>query len=437
MKKIKKPIALLLACLMITGSLVITAFAATTGTGTREDPYVCTSLSDLPSSAEIASGEYVFFSLPAGGMTLTVEDPSSSVIITGPLFQYLAYTSDAGGTATYTFTEAANGETVIFGLYNQSPDSSATAYLSISEAATPAVGTYENPENANDRYFSFTQSFLINTDIAEGDEDGYWYEFTASKAGVICLENSAIDANGASTTAYQIILENGTTQSLAIDGVQSNPLTTFKVSKGDKVKINMYALPDADGNYPYIKIYANIVMVNGTTDDPVNVKSKEGFKAYVKSDSQIIYQDGTSGGLYGGKGIVVTGYKDAIKETEIIVNNVSYTDTDGDGKIELNLPGSTNSMIASHPAFTIVNNFKWDASYTVTLTDSAEEGEYEPEVTLGDVNCDGKINLADIYMAKSIIIGSCQDPIAIANADMDQNGSVNIADLYLLKNVLI
>ena len=55
----------------------------------------------------------------------------------------------------------------------------------------------------------------------------------------------------------------------------------------------------------------------------------------------------------------------------------------------------------------------------------------------GDVNCDGKVNLADVYMMKSIIAGKITRGVALYKADMNGDGSVNLSDIYLIKNVIV
>ncbi len=245
-----------------------------------------------------------------------------------------------------------------------------SACLTVSAAE---MGTYDNPENANDRYFSAAQCYLINTDLAAGDEDGYWYVFTADSAGVVCIDATAKDANGNDTNSYQVTVECSGRTYYAFEEIYARPITPFRVKKGDVVKIHFTATPDANGAFPKLKIYANIATVYGNDNAPINVKSKEGFIAYIQADRSVVYQDGTSGGLYGGKGIVVEGLNDVISVTEVTVNSVVYTDTDKDGKIELMLPGDPSAMIPLHPIVTIYNGSKTDAKYVVRLVDDASE----------------------------------------------------------------
>ena len=53
----------------------------------------------------------------------------------------------------------------------------------------------------------------------------------------------------------------------------------------------------------------------------------------------------------------------------------------------------------------------------------------------GDINNDGKINLADIYLAKTLVANGDVgfDPLAVDAADMNSDGKINLADIMLLK----
>ncbi len=63
------------------------------------------------------------------------------------------------------------------------------------------------------------------------------------------------------------------------------------------------------------------------------------------------------------------------------------------------------------------------------------ENAVEPEVTTGDVNGDGKINLSDIFMIKSYIAGQMNfDETQMKAADINGDGKANLADLFLVKN---
>ncbi len=53
---------------------------------------------------------------------------------------------------------------------------------------------------------------------------------------------------------------------------------------------------------------------------------------------------------------------------------------------------------------------------------------------VGDVNCDGKVNLTDIFTLKSIIVGKTDETAA---SDVDNNGKINLSDILQLKIMLV
>ncbi len=61
----------------------------------------------------------------------------------------------------------------------------------------------------------------------------------------------------------------------------------------------------------------------------------------------------------------------------------------------------------------------------------------EFESPLGDANCDGRLNLVDLFMVKNIIMGGDYSSLAGNNADINGDGKINISDILLLKTKLI
>ena len=355
------------------------------------------------------------------------------------------------------------------------PFSITSAFLAVSSAE---IGTESNPENANDRYFAAAKSYLINTDLAEGDSDGYWYTFTATGAGILLIDASANDASGAKTENFQVTVTCKGLTYKANDEVFTRPITPFRVSKNDVVKIHMTANPDANGNYPKLKIYCNISSCYGNDSDPVLIKSKDGFVANIQSNKYVVYQDGTNGGLWSAKGIIISSDDpSAIAKTEVDVNGVAYTDKDKDGTIELMLPGDPDAQLATHPIFTIYNLGARDVSYVIRVVSEAFESDViahqhsfvfsetvkAPTVTQegtdlyictgcgekkevatpalerwkkGDVNNDGTVNSVDANIMKRIMVGFSVSHQAVDAADINGDGAVNSMDAALLKRTI-
>ena len=79
---------------------------------------------------------------------------------------------------------------------------------------------------------------------------------------------------------------------------------------------------------------------------------------------------------------------------------------------------------------------------TVTFTSSGQEGMPSSPITLskakytlGDVNDDGKINIADVTAVLSIMAGNEGDLIKDA-ADVNEDGKINIADVTAILSIM-
>lgn len=300
-------------------------------------------------------------------------------------------------------------------------------------AAAAEAGTYENPQTAT----NFMGSFLMNTTLEAGNSDGIWYTFTTTAAGIICVENSVQDENRNKIYNYQVAVEVGGKTFYANDTVFSNPVQTFRVAKGTVVKVGMWMLPDESGSVPYGKMYVSASVVSGLDSDPVKVKSAEGFMAPVAANRTVNYLDGSTGGIYTGKGVVLSGDADVIAKTTVTYGTTDYTDSDGDGKIEFSFPkGAEGSMIAPHYAFSITNESEKDAVLVFGLTESAEEGVYDPEIPdepeipemiLGDLDNNGSVNGKDsnilkIWLSGAIVPTEDERMTGDVNSDGDLNG---------------
>ncbi|MBR4053221.1 MAG: discoidin domain-containing protein, partial [Clostridia bacterium] len=324
--------------------------------GTIEAPYT-----ELPADLTVPAGTTVFFTLPAGALQLTVSG-NDAVAITNAMGMAIAYAEN--GVASLVFDYVELGETVLFGIMNQNPYVDAYVTATIGEPVIPEEGSENNPINANDKYFEGAMCYLLNPTLSAGDTDGIWYEFTAPADGILCVENSGSN--------YQLSVLQGYSQLNAIDdGVYSNPVMSYRVTAGETVKIWIIAEPDENWNYPETTVYASIFFVAGNEDEPVSIKSKESFKANIAAGDTVFFKDATNGGLWAGKGLVISGYADAIACMTVVVNGTEYTDTDGDGVIEISMPGDYGTNM--NPSFSITNGHEWDLPFTLTLVDEAAE----------------------------------------------------------------
>ena len=65
-----------------------------------------------------------------------------------------------------------------------------------------------------------------------------------------------------------------------------------------------------------------------------------------------------------------------------------------------------------------------------------------PEITIGDINQDGKIDVTDLLMLKRHLVAGNRDSWkltgnSLSSADMNENGTVDITDMLMLKRVIV
>ena len=65
-----------------------------------------------------------------------------------------------------------------------------------------------------------------------------------------------------------------------------------------------------------------------------------------------------------------------------------------------------------------------------------------PEITIGDINQDGKIDVTDLLMLKRHLVAGNRDNWkltgdSLSSADMNENGTVDITDMLMLKRVIV
>ena len=71
------------------------------------------------------------------------------------------------------------------------------------------------------------------------------------------------------------------------------------------------------------------------------------------------------------------------------------------------------------------------------LVFSLEVVEKEPAIMLGDVNNDGQLNITDVSLLISIVLGTPPPEYNETNADVNQNGIINITDVTLLIQIVL
>ena len=67
----------------------------------------------------------------------------------------------------------------------------------------------------------------------------------------------------------------------------------------------------------------------------------------------------------------------------------------------------------------------------------AYEHESEYDFNLGDVNFDNEINILDVVLMVSFILGEPTDEYEYSAADINQDGLLNILDIVALVNIIL
>ena len=83
----------------------------------------------------------------------------------------------------------------------------------------------------------------------------------------------------------------------------------------------------------------------------------------------------------------------------------------------------------------------WSGSYTNITADTVIYAIYEEDAgtvtLLGDVNCDGRVDYADVSVLYCYLLNiTTISEQGVANADVDADGSVNFADVTILYRML-
>ena len=356
MKNMRKLFAVVLGLALVIGILATTSFAATTGTGVFGDPIVCDSISDVPATYTLDGGQELYIKAPIGGQAVTVSDPNGWAAIKNPM------TGMAMGT-TYDCTTAPTGYAIEFCIMNQNPYMPANIEITVGAPALPDPGTEGNPLPV--AYNTNFYAYLMNEALEAGDSDGIWYSIEAHEDGILC-----VDVNCSADVDYGVDVYAGIYQGVNSEG---NPILTYRVAQGDVITIHKYVNPDLYGNIDAASIYVSADIVEGSSAEPVSLKSTE-IKVPVTSGDEVYVMDGTREASYSGTGLIVSGYSEAIQVTTVTVNGTEYTDTDGDGTIEIATPGN----YYSRPVISIKNGHEWNIGYTLKAVESAKEGYFEP-----------------------------------------------------------
>ena len=280
--------------------------------------------------------------------------------------------------------------------------------------AVSAAGTQDDPIDAKTKWFGYgVDTYLLNPTIAEGS-DGVWYTLTADKTGILFLEHSYKNVDYTITIALNGVTYEGG----CVNGEPYNrPIVTAPIAVGDVATINIATKDAAAGT-----VYANMNIVAGDVDNPVKVKSN-GLSMVIGAGETVYFQDDSLNAIYATMGMLVNGdvtqttFYTVTKNTENgDVTKKAFTDTDGDGVLEVMLGGNLGGAGAPavKPGWAIENSSNEDQWYTLSIVDAAHECNWDDDLdadcnTCGDIrevtlpcehqydnDCDRDCNLCDV-----------------------------------------
>lgn len=312
--------------------------------GAQDNPYVeaAGAMPDSFTSVKIpADGRISYHVYDVGGNVLTITDKTATVV-----YNDTTYTPDADGVVTVELEKVEEGSPVVFQLGTTA--GTETAYtLSFTER----LGGATNPEILE----SIEQ---IETALEEGDEDGYFYQWTAAQDGVVTFAVESVDPANA---GCDIILTVGeTTVSLSGNGQtdeNGKQTVSIEVAEGDELVIQVVTVDDT---HPAAKILLSGVQEQafGSEENPYSLFASE--IPYTVVTDELASAEYHFYEVLGIGGTVLT-IEDA--NAFVIYNGVTYG-ANAEGVVTVQID---NVMGRQPVAFQVGNGGETAESYTMTF----------------------------------------------------------------------
>lgn len=212
------------------------------GTGTKDDPYLETPNLDTMTveTVSIPAGESVFYGIyRVGNMTLTIDDPSAYVVC-----EDVRYDAE-NGVVTFTVPNVLASDAVPFEIGNSG-----------SEAAVFTVAFANQKGSQMDPEIVDTLDADHKVSLAEEASTGYYYRYTAEKAGTIRFYMTATVESMLYATNNRNSAQRSTEEDANTDA-DGKTYIELAVEAGDEIIINVAAKPSRRGNYPATEITWN------------------------------------------------------------------------------------------------------------------------------------------------------------------------------------
>ncbi len=197
--------------------------------GTGGNPTEIGGVTEFEMTVEAGKTEYCDV-YKISGMTLTVESPNAIIVYNGD-----EYRAENGKVSLYVVAED-TFTPIKLGVGNAGDE----------KETFKIVFCYPEGSSGNPYPLKLGE---FNTDIAEGNDQGVYYEYTATAGGTLTLE--CLSAEGGVEYDYILYnLDSYAQRSLSADGVEGENSVSVEVRKGDTVTVTIGTLPDSSNNYP-------------------------------------------------------------------------------------------------------------------------------------------------------------------------------------------
>ncbi len=213
------------------------------GSGTADDPYLDTPNADthIVKTLVIPAGTSVFYSIyRVGGRMLTIDSSNVFVVCDGKKH------TQQNGTVSFKVVDALASEAVSFEIGNTGATDVSFTIKFIDEH-----GSMQNPTVIQ------TIGDEVSLDLAEGNETGHFYKYTAKQTGTLKLYILSGTEKGILLATNNRNSAQRSTESSEEGEVKTDELGTYielEVENGDEIVINVGAKPNKRGKYPAITI---------------------------------------------------------------------------------------------------------------------------------------------------------------------------------------
>lgn len=324
--------------------------------GSQELPYTEFYMGEPITSAEIPAASNVYYDIyGVGDMILTIEDADAYVIYAGETYNAV------DGVVTVQLGSAMGRMPVSMQIGNNGE--AAESYTLNFEYP---LGSYMNPEILDELGW-------LTTSLAEGDQDGYYYQYTVPADGSASFQ--IFSATEGTECDIVVTNQNSSAQrSLSADGAADEYGTTvlnMDVAAGDVLLIQMISVPDASYNNPASELETvnSFTAVPGSEQNPIWLQEMENTVT-IPAGSTVYYQ-----GYFSGTTMEIS--SDAAFSASY--NGSTLTPTEGKVSTPVSSPNPRMPVV-----FSVTNSSDAEASFQINFV--YPEGTYmnPADLVIGD-----------------------------------------------------